>query len=198
MALKLAAHCLATRSLATARALRLYRKEREKIADEEVENFEAILLQRVSADLGDASDALQAIVQDWIERRPLPLLQSCRYPDVAEFFESLRASGRTIGVLSDYPAREKLAALDLHADFVVGANDESVRLLKPHPRGLEHAMAIAGVLRGETILIGDRPERDGAAGARAGVATFILSRRNVPGSNCFRSYADLRRSLALA
>jgi hypothetical protein len=44
-------------------------------------------------------------------------------------------AGKKISIFSDYPAREKLAAMGLAAHHVVAAGD--VGLLKPHARGLQ-------------------------------------------------------------
>ena len=54
-------------------------------------------------------------------------------------------------------------AIGLVPDYVVAAGDPEVGVLKPHPRGLEVLMAAAGADAAETVVIGDRPERDGAA-----------------------------------
>src|SRR3546814_6603167 len=83
--------------------------------------------------------------------------------------------------LSDYPAVAKLEALGLAADFIVAAADDGVGVMKPSPAGLIHLMERAGASARSTILIGDRPERDGEAGRRAGVRTYIRSSRPVPG-----------------
>ena len=48
-------------------------------------------------------------------------------------FAGLQRAGKKIGIFSDYPATEKLAAMGLAVHHVVAAND--VGLLKP--RGLQ-------------------------------------------------------------
>ena len=77
----------------------------------------------------------------WIDRHPLPYLGACRYAGLPELFAGLRRHGKTIGVLSDYPAVAKLAALELAADFVVSACDRDIGCLKPDPSGLRHCCA---------------------------------------------------------
>ncbi len=166
-----------------------YRKLREVLAEEETEGFEPILVAKVAEGLGMPPAQVSGIVEDWINIRPLKILGPCRFDGVKALFDQLRASGRLIGVLSDYPAKDKLQALGLEADFVVSALD--VGVLKPHPRGLQHLMALAGVEPHETIMIGDRAERDGEAARRAGVKAYILSRKAIAGWDCFASYADL-------
>jgi putative hydrolase of the HAD superfamily len=50
-------------------------------------------------------------------------------------------------------------------------------------------MAAAGVSPQETILIGDRVERDGEAARRAGAAALIRSSKQIAGWSCFSNYA---------
>lgn len=191
MAILLGLHCLKATSLRTAQILRVYRHEREVLAEHEVEDFEPALLAIVADRVRAPVDKVRLTVRDWIEQRPLPLLRSCRYPGVAPLFDAIRASGRRIGILSDYPAEDKLKALGLPFDHMVSAGDADVRLMKPNPRGLERMLAIAGVDRNEAMLIGDRPERDGAAGIRAGVKTYLIDPRRKASGSRFRSYRDL-------
>lgn len=130
------------------------------------------------------------LVREWMHERPLPLLQRCRYGGVAELFAKLRARGVVIGILSDYPAAEKLRAMGLEADAIAFAGGPGVPLQKPNPGGLRHLMDIAGASAAQTILIGDRDERDGEAGRRAGVDVLIRTGRPM-GPNMFRSFASL-------
>ena len=56
-------------------------------------------------------------------------------------FAALKSRNKTIGIFSDYPAVEKLRAMDLKADIVVSAADvgiceaESARTGRYHDRG---------------------------------------------------------------
>jgi FMN phosphatase YigB (HAD superfamily) len=67
------------------------------------------------------------------------------YPHVVELFAALKSRNKIIGIFSDYPAVEKLRAMDLKADIIVSEIDENVGILKPNPRGLAVIMAAAGV-----------------------------------------------------
>lgn len=190
MAAALVVDGLRRRSLSTIRALGAYRRLREELADNGTTAFEAELARAVAAVTGLAELQVSALVDDWMNRRPLPLLMKARFPGVERLFDAIRASGRGIGVLSDYPAIAKLEALGLAADFIVAAADDGVGVMKPSPAGLLHLMERAGASARSTILIGDRPERDGEAGRRAGVRTYIRSSRPVPGHNCFAGFAE--------
>jgi putative hydrolase of the HAD superfamily len=41
------------------------------------------------------------------------------YPHVVELFAALKSRNKIIGIFSDYPAVEKLRAMDLKADIIV-------------------------------------------------------------------------------
>jgi putative hydrolase of the HAD superfamily len=188
---------LAQRSTSGLRILREYRAERERLADDETANFELVLRRRVAEKCQVSDETVTAVVSEWIEKRPLSELGRCLYPDVIPLFEAIRGSGRKIGILSDYPVRDKLKALSLKADYSVAAGDPEVGMMKPHPAGLEHLIRLAGEQPESTVLIGDRPERDGEAGRRAGVPVLLRS-RPVPGYHCSSNFDELVRTLRKA
>jgi putative hydrolase of the HAD superfamily len=194
MAGMLVRHSLMTRSMNTIRILRSYREWREELADQGSERFEEILISRLAKRYRKSEADIQAIVNEWMEVKPLTFLNQCRYPGVKDLHRKLRSAGKIIGVLSDYPAQDKLTKLEFETDFVVSARDEKVGALKPNPRGLRHLMALAGVRPEATVMIGDRAERDGEMGRRAGVKTYLRSNEAIPGWDCFRSYYDLLES----
>ena len=134
---------------------------------------------------------VRALTQEWMERRPLPLLAACRYPQVAEVFAGLRAAGKRIAAFSDYPALAKLAALGLQAEVVVCATDTDIARLKPDPAGLLAVLRQTGVAPGRALMIGDRFDRDAAAADRAGMRALIRSNRPHARWATFRAYDDL-------
>lgn len=190
MARALIAHAMARRDTRTPSIIASYRRLKEQLADAETADFEPILLGQVAVRHKCTPAEIAEVIADWIETRPLPLLAAARVPGVENVFARARASGRQIGILSDYRAARKLAALGLAADFIVAAGDPGVGLMKPHPRGLESLVSRAGVTAAETVMIGDRPERDGAAARRAGTAALIRRRRPLPGWRCFADFTD--------
>jgi HAD superfamily hydrolase (TIGR01549 family) len=151
-----------------------------ELAEQGNERFEEILVSRLASHYRKSEADIQAIVAEWMEVRPLKYLKDCRYAGVKELLSQLRSTGKIIGVLSDYPAQDKLSRLELEADFVLSARDEHVAALKPNPRGLQHLMAITGVGPEATVMIGDRAERDGEMGRRAGVKTYLRSSAAIP------------------
>jgi HAD superfamily hydrolase (TIGR01549 family) len=194
MAAVLARHCLISGSLNTIKILGSYREWREEFADQGAERFEEMLVSRLASRYHKPEADIQAIVTEWMEVKPLKYLKECRYRGVKELLTQLRSTGKIIGVLSDYPAHDKLSRLELEADFVLSARDEDVAALKPNPRGLQHLMALAGVGPEATVMVGDRAERDGEMGRRAGVKTYLRSSDAIPGWDCFSSFHDLLES----
>lgn len=187
---EIAGNAVETRSLTALRVLRTYRRLRESAGDDEIDGFEGVLIARTAEANGVDPAIVCTIVAEWMEKRPLAHIRACRYPNIVELFSTLKFRGKTIGIFSDYPALDKLSAMGLAADYVVAAGDANVGILKPHPRGLEVLMKAAGANPAETILIGDRIERDGAAARRAGATALIRSARPLDGWLHFPTYSD--------
>jgi putative hydrolase of the HAD superfamily len=190
MAWELCSHTLSTLDFTVPQTLRAYRKLRENMADEEIEDFETELIGKTADSTGAPSDKIRAVVEEWIELRPLSHLAALRFTGLVELFSRLKRKGKSVGIFSDYPAAAKLAALGLAADFVVSAGDAGVKKLKPHPRGLEVLMKVAQAVPARTILIGDRGDRDGLAARRAGAACLIRSSKPLNDWRTFARYDD--------
>ena len=134
-------HTVAKRDLNTIGVISAYRRIRERLAAEEVVNFDRVLIAETAKATSTSPERVQGIVSEWIETRPLSYLRSCLFSGVPELFAGLQRAGKTIGIFSDYPATEKLAAMGLAADHVVTGSD--VGVLKPHPRGLQSLMKVS-------------------------------------------------------
>jgi FMN phosphatase YigB (HAD superfamily) len=188
MARDLLIHSLFERDLNAAAVLANYRRIRERLADEQVVDFERVLITETAAATANSPHTVREIVSEWIEERPLPYLAGCLYRGLHQLFAGLRREGKSIGILSDYPGKAKLAALGLTADHVVSAGDEGIRVLKPHPRGLECLIDAAGVKARATMLIGDRVDRDGVVARRVGTQVLIRSSRPIAGWQTFAMF----------
>lgn len=188
MAAKLLRHAATRLDLSALTVLRSYRKLRETLGDEEVADFEVVLRRRTADAAGVPIDKVGDIVDRWIDREPLPYLAACAYDHVGRLFGAIRRTGRGLGVCSDYPASAKLSALGLSADPVVTALD--VGLLKPNPASLQELISRTDAKADETLLIGDRVDRDGHAAQRAGAHALIRSSKPIPGWRTFARYDD--------
>ena len=190
MARDILLYTLRKRDLNIIAVLAKYRRIRERLGDEQVIDFERTLITQTATATANSPDRVRSIVSEWVEQRPLRYLAACRYPGLSQLFAGLRRSGKSIGILSDYPAEAKLEALGLTANYVVFAGDESIGLLKPHPRGLESLIAAAGVKPHETVVIGDRVDRDGLVARRAGAQALIRSSKPIEGWQTFTRFDD--------
>jgi FMN phosphatase YigB (HAD superfamily) len=188
MARDMVLHSVTKRDLTAIGVVSTYRRIRERLGAEEVVDFDRVLIAETAKAMSMSPERVQTIVSEWIETRPLRYLRSCLFSGVSQLFAELKRSGRKIGIFSDYAATEKLAAMGLEADHVVTACD--VGLLKPHPIGLQSLMATAGATAGDTLFIGDRADRDGIAGQRAGVRTLIRSSKPIEAFQTFGTFHD--------
>lgn len=191
MAAELLVHALGRLSTRDAKALSRFRALREEYADRGEVNFEAALLAEAGAPSGHSAEEMRVLVHDWMEMRPLRHLERARVAGAAEAFDVVRKSGRRVAVWSDYPVAHKLRALGLKADLTASATDPEIARLKPDPAGLLWLCGQAGVPPAETLMIGDRIERDGEAARRAG-ALFLLrsARRDGPFAATVVDYRD--------
>ncbi len=190
MARDLFFHTLLSANLNVVSVLAKYRRIRERLSSEQVSDFERVLIAQTAIATSNSTDAVRAIVSEWIEQRPLSYLSDCIYPALPQLFAGLRRKGKIIGILSDYPVKAKLAALGLTANHVVCATDDDVGVLKPHPRGLNVLIRAANAKANETVLIGDRADRDGLAARRAGARALIRSSKTIKDWQTFSGYDD--------
>jgi putative hydrolase of the HAD superfamily len=181
-------HTIAKCDLNAISVVTAYRRIRERLAAEEVVDFDRVLIAETAKATSRSPERVRAIVSEWIESRPLRYLRGCLFAGVPQLFAGLQRSGKKIGIFSDYPATEKLAAMGLAAHHVVAASD--VGLLKPHAKGLQSLVAAANALPRETLFIGDRADRDGVAGQRAGVRILIRSSKPIEAFQTFKTFHD--------
>jgi HAD superfamily hydrolase (TIGR01549 family) len=190
MALNLLYSAMLSRTPNTLNVLRTFRKCREVLAEESRADFVERQYEYTALRCRCTAEEVRKVVYEWIEQRPLSYLSAYRYSGVKELFESLRQSGRTIAVFSDYPAEEKLEALALNADLVVSATDTDVQRLKPDPAGLHKILNVTGVEASHSLMVGDRFDRDWAVASRVGMPAIIRSRHEDSRCGTFRSFHD--------
>src|SRR5262249_17562794 len=131
---------LAVTGLGVIGMLRAFRHEHErlrKLADDVADPF-AEQIARTAARLGVPAEAGERAVMDWMVRRPGRWIRTFRRRSLLEEIDAFRKSGGSTALVSDYPARDKLAALGLGEafDIVIAAGEPGgPRRLKPHPGG---------------------------------------------------------------
>ncbi|HEX5068654.1 MAG TPA: HAD family hydrolase [Vicinamibacterales bacterium] len=144
---------------------------------------------------------IRAVIEEWMNTRPLRHLAACRVPGLDRLLGDLAGSGVRLGLLSDYPAAAKLEALGLAGQFdpILSASDPEIGAFKPSPRGYLRACQVWGLEPHEVLFVGDRAEVDAAGAAAAGMPCVIIGRGGDAGSPagylCLPSLERLRAVL---
>jgi putative hydrolase of the HAD superfamily len=181
MALEFAALSLASpfRARRRWRALSAYRQAQEQLRKRPGSTCGPLSQVDMAAErTGMRPQQLTAIVDEWMLRRPIKYMRWCRAAGVLELLGFLAAKGIKVGVLSDYPAETKLAALGLSGCFslVLCSTDPGVASLKPDPRGFRVACDRWQLDPREVLMVGDRIDVDAVGAAAAGMPCVIIGR----------------------
>ncbi|MGH7311989.1 MAG: HAD family hydrolase, partial [Candidatus Rokuibacteriota bacterium] len=155
--------------------LQAFRGEQERLRLETSEPLAdpfSTQITRTAARLGRPDEDVRRLVEHWMIVRPCrwlaPLRRRALVREIADFH---RQGGKT-ALVSDYPARTKLAAMGIaHLFDVVIASGESTEplRLKPWPDGYLLAAERLRVSPKDCLVIGDRVDADGQAAQRAGM-----------------------------
>jgi HAD superfamily hydrolase (TIGR01549 family) len=165
------------------RAIRRFRKEQEQLRSEVARGESATAgelscpyqtqLSRAAAGLGCSAESLAPIIREWMEHRPGKWLRWFRRQSLLAEIAAFRARGGKTALVSDYPARAKLAGLGANGlfDLVVASGEPGgPPELKPSPAGYLLAAERLQICSGRCLVIGDRDDADGLAARRAGMA----------------------------
>lgn len=151
-----------------------FRGYRERIADIDADSSLWTQYEWVARNTNSEIELVRAIIEEWIFKKPLIHIGDCLHDGVADFFDLLKKKKMKVGIYSDYPAKDKLAALALDADIFVCSTDQDVLRLKPSPKGLLICCHKLKVLPENTLYIGDRDDHDGECARRANIPYVIL------------------------
>jgi HAD superfamily hydrolase (TIGR01509 family) len=183
----------------TLKVLRAYRKAHELArtnrSDVTAQRLQLCIASELS---GEHPEFVEGSVREWFQHRPLRHLKAVLYPDLVALLRQARAHGIRLGVMSDYPAVDKLSALGIidYFDAIVSSHDESVGYLKPHPRGLQTCLRKLAVQPGQSLYIGDRADVDLPC-ATSAHTQFVLFGKAPNRSDCLTvsSYNQLSQAL---
>lgn len=175
--------------------IRDFRRKREKRNFDVINDIENAQYNWGAQASGVSPEKVRSVVDKWIFKIPLRHLSNCRYPGISEFFDNLHKRSITTAIFSDYPAKEKVAALGLSHNCIVCSTDRNVDRLKPDPKGLFVITEKLEVSVEDCLFIGDRDERDGECARKAGMPYLILERRNSGRDYRFTSYHKLNEQL---
>lgn len=176
MLIELCRHVLKNKNaIMDLKILYYFRKVRDELAKSESNDVLNQQFEKVAKELSIGTEHIADIVEKWIYKKPLKYMDSSRFDMVDTFFEALRIRGLKIGIFSDYPVDEKLAALKLSADATCYSLEPGLNQLKPQTIGLKTIINRLLLNKSECLFIGDRDSRDGLCARRLGVP-FILCR----------------------
>ncbi len=100
------------------------------------------------------------------------------FPGAVDLLARLRSAGRKTALITNGFAethREKVALLGLEGAFDAVVFADEAGLIKPDPRIFRHACELVGVAPNDSVMVGDRYERDVRGAADAGLATVWLN-----------------------
>jgi FMN phosphatase YigB (HAD superfamily) len=155
--------------------LRRFRKEHELMRDEidyDVASPFQLQIERTARARGVEPAEVERIVRLWMVEKPLVWVRRSKRAELLHEIAAFHDGGGKTALVSDYPARQKLAALGASAlfDVVVASGEEGgPPRLKPHPGGYLEAARRLGVAPERCLVIGDRDDADGAAARAAGM-----------------------------
>jgi putative hydrolase of the HAD superfamily len=157
--------------------LRRFRHEHERLRElpgPDTESPFATQLARTAEALGLDVSLVQRRVESWMVERPGKWIRVFRRQSLLDEIAAFRERGGRTALVSDYPARKKLAALgsvDLFDVIVANGEPDGPRKLKPDPDGYLKAAGSLGIDPARCLVIGDRDDADGEA-ARAARMQF--------------------------
>ena len=148
---------------------------------------------------GVPGERVGALVAEWMDTRPLDLVTSHARAGLVAMLDALRERAMRLGIVSDYPATAKLAALGIadRFDTVITAGDPRVQAFKPDPRGLMVALKDLGLQSSEAIYVGDRIDVDARAASAAGMTSVLIADRQQPSTDRVAWISDLGQLIEL-
>ena len=155
-----------------------FRAEREKRTGYNGPGLERQQYEWCAEKLNIPAAKIKKIVDHWIFYYPNQFLSLNIYPGVKELFATLSKLGIKTAIYSDYQAKNKIAAMGLHADLIISSTDSEIDRFKPDPAGINYIIKTFNVLPEECLFIGDREELDGKCASNAGVPYQIVDKTN--------------------
>ncbi len=155
--------------------IRRFRHEHECLRHEGAEcdptPFHAQLA-RTALGMALPEDEVEALVRDYMIRRPCRYLKGLRRRELLAEISIFRNDGGRTALVSDYPATDKLkslSAFELFDRVIASGEPGGPRHLKPSPDGFLLAAEALGVEPNRCLVIGDRDDADGEAARAAGM-----------------------------
>jgi HAD superfamily hydrolase (TIGR01549 family) len=180
MAAELAAESLSAPPGRLVRTLRTFREVREELrqVDASTAHLAALQFERTAEKCDQPAALVADLVDEWICRRPLKYIAHFKRSAVMTLITRLHRRNVALGVLSDYPVSQKLAALNLtHAfSLTLCTTEPAINAFKPNPKGFLIACERFGLEPREVVYVGDRPDVDAVGARAAGMHCYLVGR----------------------
>jgi FMN phosphatase YigB (HAD superfamily) len=181
------------------RVLSAFRRAQEQLRHQSGAEFIGMAqIQRTAHETSVPAPEVEALVEEWMLRRPLKYLRRLRAAGLLEMLALLDRHRVPAGVYSDYPPEAKIDALGLSGRFAfaLASSDPKIGTFKPHPRGFLRACERWHLHPREVLMVGDRADTDGAGAAAAGMPCVIIGRGRSSGRHLvLPSFERLSRAL---
>jgi len=143
-----------------------------------IEDFYALQAELFSKELEITVDEAAGIIQDVIYPSWRNVLKQMKlFPGVRLVIEDLKRRGVKLGVLSDFPVKEKLKFLHIDGVWDYEYSSEEVGYLKPNPEPFHHMAEALGCTPENIIYVGNHYDYDIVGASDAGMKTAYLSKR---------------------
>lgn len=130
----------------------------------------------VAMKLNTSPEKVKNVIRRWIYENPLDALKLSKDERLSGIIER-ELKDKKVVVLSDYPAYDKLKAMDINIKDAYCTAQKEIGELKPSPKGLMYISSLYDVPTSDMLMIGDRMEKDGECAKRAGVDYMIIGRQ---------------------
>ena len=134
----------------------------------------------------DATE-VENIIFYWMHKEPLKYLIDSRDEEAVVQIQELRKKGILNVVYSDYPTKEKMAALQIVVDDDFASTDKEIGSMKPNPGGIEYILKKYKIEKKDAVMVGDRMKKDGLAAEAAGIDYLILSKKKKERENQYHA-----------
>lgn len=177
-----------------ARCFQRMRKNIRKI--DHIDNFQQKQAMIMAEDLGIDEKKAVEILDKYIYREFVQMFSWIKpFRIIHQVLEEFRAEGLKLGVISDFPVKNKLSFLELDEYWNIVMSADEMGFLKPRKETFLKAAEKLNIPPEKIIYVGNHYVYDIIGANRAGMITAHFSRKKRSDSRAdltFSSYMDLR------
>jgi FMN phosphatase YigB (HAD superfamily) len=166
--------------------IRYFRKIRENENLLKNKNFKDVQYELICNKFKMSVEETKSIIDFWLMKKPLKYLNLCKDKDLEKIIDSLHEKKIKIIIYSDYPALEKVKALNIKADYIYSSEDENILSLKPSPKALEYINKNLNLSFNDMLIVGDRYEKDGKLADYYNIDFIILPQNQFKRNKIYR------------